>query len=58
MPPGLMSTHAILFDRFAAAIDRQDDMAAVLLNRELVRNRDRILAPHAVFELLIASGKS
>jgi hypothetical protein len=35
-------THATLFDRFAAAIDREDDETAALLNRELVRNRDQI----------------
>lgn len=35
-------THAILFDRFAAAIDREDDATAALLNRELVRNRDQL----------------
>jgi len=35
-------THSILFDRFAAAIDREDDETAALLNRELVRNRDQI----------------
>jgi hypothetical protein len=35
-------THAILFDRFAAAIDREDDVTAALLNRELVRNRDQL----------------
>lgn len=35
-------THSILFDRFAAAIDREDDETAALLNRELVRNRDQL----------------
>lgn len=35
-------THSILFDRFAAAIDRDDDETAAMLNRELVRNRDQI----------------
>ena len=35
-------THSILFDRFAAAIDREDDATAALLNRELVRNRDQL----------------
>lgn len=35
-------THSILFDRFAAAIARDDDETAAMLNRELVRNRDQL----------------
>lgn len=35
-------THSILFDRFAAAIAREDDETAAMLNRELVRNRDQL----------------
>lgn len=37
----LRITTSVLFDRFAAAVDRQDDAAVALLNRELVRNRDQ-----------------
>lgn len=38
----LRITTAVLFERFAAAADRNDDAAAALLNRELVRNRDQL----------------
>jgi hypothetical protein len=31
-----------VFDRFAAAIDREDDETAALLNREVCRNRDQL----------------
>lgn len=35
-------TTAVLFDRFAAAAERQDDDTLAMLNRELVRNRDQV----------------
>lgn len=37
----LRITTAVLFDRFAEAVKRDDDAAVALLNRELVRNRDQ-----------------
>lgn len=35
-------THSVLFDRFAVAVDREDDATVALLSRELVRNRDQL----------------
>jgi hypothetical protein len=35
-------TTRVLFDRFAAAVDRGDDYTAALLNRELRGNRDQL----------------
>lgn len=36
------ATHSVLFDRFAAAVEREDDDTAAMLSRELVRNRDQL----------------
>ncbi|MEB3020885.1 hypothetical protein [[Mycobacterium] crassicus] len=36
------ATHSILFDRFAAAVEREDDSTAAVLSREMVRNRDQL----------------
>jgi hypothetical protein len=38
----LRITTSVLFDRFAAAVGREDDATVVLLNREIVRNRDQL----------------
>jgi hypothetical protein len=38
----LRITTSVLFDRFAAAVVREDDNTVVLLNREIVRNRDQL----------------
>jgi hypothetical protein len=35
-------TSAVLFDRFAAAANREDDATLALLNHELCRNRDQL----------------
>lgn len=35
-------TTAVLFDRFAAAADREDDKVMALLNGEIARNRDQL----------------
>lgn len=35
-------TTAVLFDRFAAAADREDDKTVALLNGEIARNRDQL----------------
>lgn len=35
-------TTAVLFDRFAAAADREDDKTMALLNGEITRNRDQL----------------
>lgn len=35
-------TQSVLFDRFAAAVARQDDQTVAVLNRELARNRDQL----------------
>lgn len=35
-------THSVLFDRFAAAVAREDDATTALLSRELARNRDQL----------------
>lgn len=38
----LRITTSVLFDRFAAAVVREDDATVALLNREIVRNRDQL----------------
>lgn len=38
----LRITTSVLFDRFAAAVGREDDATVALLNREIVRNRDQL----------------
>jgi hypothetical protein len=35
-------TTSVLFDRFAAAVSREDDQTVAMLNREIVRNRDQL----------------